>query len=329
MKIFSTRALPEPFKQSFVDQGHILTEWIEKRDLSPRELIDHTQACDALFSVGKNKINADFLVACPQLRVIALCSVGYDNVDVPEATKRGIPVGNTPGVLSKATADTAFLLMQNVARKAIYRHQEILRGHWGFFDPMADLGIELQGKTLGIYGLGRIGFELAKSCQRAFDMPVIYHNRSHNTVAERELGARRVSFDKLLQESDVLSVHANLSAETAGIFNRRTFSKMKTSAIFINTARGGIHNETDLRWALEEGQLWGAGLDVTNPEPMVPDNPLLLMPNVAILPHIGSATLETRMKMMQLTVENILAGLNGQRLPNCVNPEVYNGAFHR
>src|SRR5690606_31272457 len=138
-------------------------------------------------------------------------------------------------------------------------------------------------------GLGRIGFELARSCRHAFDMPVIYHNRSHNARAEHELNARRVSFDALLQQSDVLSVHANLSKETEGIFNRHAFSKMKPSSIFINTARGAIHNETDLRLALEAGQIWGAGLDVTHPEPMDPRNPLLDMPNVAILPHIGSA----------------------------------------
>ncbi len=327
MNIFVTRALPEIIKQSLMDEGHTVSEWTEKRDLLPAELIDHTQANDALFSIGKNQIDKHFLAACPHLSVVALCSVGYDNVDVAEATKRGIPIGNTPGVLSKATADTAFLLIQNVARKAIYNHKEILRGNWGFFDPMANLGVELQGKTLGIYGLGRIGIELARSCHHAFDMPVIYHNRSHNELAERELGARRLFFDELLEQSDVLSVHANLSEETEGIFNRHAFSKMKASAIFINTARGAIHNETDLRLALEEGQIWGAGLDVTHPEPMDPNNPLLQMPNVAILPHIGSATIETRMKMMQLTVENVLAGLTGQRLPYCVNPQVYDDAL--
>ncbi|PPL02395.1 2-hydroxyacid dehydrogenase [Parapedobacter indicus] len=323
MKIFVTRALPEIIKQSLANEGHIVSEWTEKRDLSPAELTDYSLANDALFSIGKNQIDKHFLTACSHLRVIALCSVGYDHVDVDEATKFGIPIGNTPGVLSKATADTAFLLIQNVARKAIYNHKEILRGNWGFFDPMANLGIELHGKTLGIYGLGRIGFELARSCRYAFDMPVIYYNRSHNERAEHELNARRVSFDELLQQSDVLSVHANLSEETEGIFDRHAFSKMKASSIFINTARGAIHNETDLQLALEEGQIWGAGLDVTHPEPMAPGNPLLAMPTVAILPHIGSATIETRMKMMQLTVENILAGLNGQRLPYCVNPKVY------
>lgn len=321
--IFITRNVPALIKQSLIDHGHTLSEWTERRDLTADELIQRAKRCDALFSVGANQLNKQFLHACNHLRVIALCSVGYDQADVTEATKLGIPVGNTPGVLSKATADVAFLLMQNVARKAIHKHKEILRGNWGFFDPMAELGIELQGKTLGIFGLGRIGYEMAKSCHRAFDMRIIYHNRGHNETAEKELDARRVSFDELLQQSDVLSVHANLSRETRGLFSHDAFSKMKASAIFINTARGSLHNEPDLLQALERGAIWGAGLDVTDPEPMAADNPLLQLPNVAVLPHIGSATIETRMKMMQLTVENLIAGLSSKRLPYCVNPEVY------
>jgi len=323
MNIFVTRALPDRFRRALTEAGHTVSEWTEKRDLSAQELMAACLVADALFSVGKNAIDCAFLDACSHLRVIALCSVGYDNVDIGEATRRGIPIGNTPGVLSKATADTAFLLMQSVARKAFHKHKEILRGHWGFFDPMSDLGIELRGKTLGIFGLGRIGMELARSCRSAFDMPVIYHNRGHNEEAEKELGAQRVTFDELLRQSDVLSVHANLSKETTGIFNRDAFSRMKTSSIFINTARGAIHHESDLYRALEEGLIWGAGLDVTHPEPMDPSHPLLQMPNVAVLPHIGSATLETRTAMMELTVENILAGLDGRRLPYCVNPQVY------
>ncbi len=323
MNIFITREIHPTIKQSLIDNGFFLSEWKAKRDLTTDELIEHARASDALFSIGGNPIDKQFLDACGHLKVIALCSVGYDHVDVAEATKRGIPISNTPGVLSKTTADTAFLLMQNVARKAIHKHKEILRGNWGFFDPLADLGMELQGKTLGIYGLGRIGFEMAKSCRYAFDMPVIYHNRSRNEEAEKELGAQKVSFEELLQQSDILSVHANLSKETQGIFNLEAFSAMKGSAIFINTARGLMHNETDLRYALENEMIWGAGLDVTDPEPMAADNPLLNMPNVAILPHIGSATLETRIKMMQLTAENLIAGLTGKRLPHCINPAVY------
>lgn len=323
MKVFITRQVPPVIKQAFTDQGFQTAEWTERRNLTPEELIRYAKESDGLFSVGSNRIDRSFLQECRHLKVIALCSVGYDRVDVPVATELGIPIGNTPGVLSKTTADTAFLLMQNVARKALHMHKEILRGNWDFFDPMANLGVELTGKTLGIYGLGRIGFELAKSCRLAFDMPVIYHNRGRNEQAEKELGARRVSFDELLRQSDVLSVHANLSDETREVFNRDTFSKMKSAAIFINTARGQLHREDDLRQAIETGTIWGAGLDVTNPEPSASDNPLLDMPTVAVLPHIGSATVETRMKMMQLTVANIIAGLRDEKLPHCVNPEVY------
>ena len=323
MKIYITRQVPDRVKLALTSQGFEISEWTAKRNLTPEELIYHAKQSDGLFSVGGNQIDRNFLTECRHLKVIALCSVGYDRVDVAAATELGIPIGNTPGVLSKTTADTAFLLMQNVARKAMHLHKEILRGNWGFFDPMADLGFELTGKTLGIYGLGRIGMEMAKSCQRAFDMPVIYHNRSRNEQAESELDARWVPFDELLQQSDVLSVHANLSNETRGVFNRDAFSRMKPSAIFINTARGQLHHEEDLRHAIETGTIWGAGLDVTNPEPSASDNPLLNMPTVAVLPHIGSATIETRMKMMQLTVNNLIAGLRDEQLPHCVNPEVY------
>ena len=226
MKVFITRQVPSVIKQAFIDQGFQTAEWTERRNLTPEELIRYAKESDGLFSVGSNRIDRSFLQECRHLKVIALCSVGYDRVDVPAATELGIPIGNTPGVLSKTTADTAFLLMQNVARKALHMHKEILRGNWDFFDPMANLGVELTGKTLGIYGLGRIGFELAKSCRLAFDMPVIYHNRGRNEQAEKELGARRVSFEELLRQSDILSVHANLSDETREVFNRDTFSKM-------------------------------------------------------------------------------------------------------
>lgn len=321
--VFITRQVPESILRKLADRGHTYTVWTERRDLTSDELISFSQQTEALFSVGGHPIDSRFLNACPHLRTIALCSVGYDHVDIQEATRLGIPVGNTPGVLSKTTADTAFLLMQLVARKAIHKHKQILRGDWGFFDPMADLGIELRGKTLGIFGLGRIGYEMARSAKSAFDMSIIYHNRGHHQQAEQELGARRVSFEELLQHSDVLSVHSNLNEETRNRFNRQTFSLMKPTSIFINTARGALHNEKDLLEALESGVIWGAGLDVTNPEPSAPDNPLLDLPTVAVLPHIGSATYETRMKMMQLTVDNILAGLDGKPLPHCVNPEVY------
>jgi lactate dehydrogenase-like 2-hydroxyacid dehydrogenase len=247
--------------------------------------------------------------------VIALHSVGYDNVDVPAAKALNIPIGNTPGVLSAATADTAFLLMLAVSRKAFYSHKKIIKGEWKNYEPSPELGIEVNGKTLGIFGLGKIGLEMAKKCIGAYNMSVIYHNRSRNEEAEKEIGARYVSFEELLAQSDVLSVHTALTPETKDKFTLDVFKQMKPNSIFINTARGGIHNERDLIKALEEKIIWGAGLDVTNPEPMDKDNPLLLMENVAVLPHIGSATEETRAAMAQIIVKNILAGLKGEKLP--------------
>lgn len=322
MNVFITREIPNEIKQPLIDEGHNVEEWTEKRVMTDTELIDHCKHADALLCISQ-KLDNKFFEECSQLIVVATNSVGFDHIDVAKATEFKIPIGNTPDVLSKATSDIAFLLMQNVARKAIFWHKEIVQGNWNFFDPFKDLGFDLKGKTLGIFGLGRIGLDLAKSAKGAFDMPIIYHNRSRNDEAENELAAKYVSFEELLQQSDVISVHANLTDENEGIFNKSTFEKMKPTAIFINTARGGLHNETDLIAALKAGTIGGAGLDVTNPEPMDKDNPLLEMQNAFVLPHIGSATIETRTAMANLSVQNILAGLKGERLPECVNPEVY------
>jgi len=305
------------------DAGLEIIQWTERRDLTPRELIDHCKPVDALLSAGGNRIDKAFLTACSHLKVVSLHSVGYDKVDIPAATALKIPVGNTPGVLSDATADIAFLLILATSRKAFYMHNTIVRGEWGFFEPTANLGIEIRGKTLGIFGMGKIGFELAACCASAFHMNIIYHNRNRNVYAEKALNAVWVSFDELLKRSDVLSVNTALTPETKGKFNKEVFVKMKPSAIFINAARGAIHNEPDLMEALQKKIIWGAGLDVTDPEPMHRDNPLLQMPNVSVLPHIGSATVETRNAMAVIAAENVIAGLKGERLVFVVNPEVY------
>jgi glyoxylate reductase len=323
MKVFITREIPEVGLKKLKDAGIEIVEWKEKRELTQPELIQQCKQCDALIAAGYNKMDAHFLDECRHLKVIALHSVGYDNVDIAEADRLKIPVGNTPGVLSGPTADIAFLLMLAVSRKAFYLHQKILNGDWKFFEPTANLGIQLYDKTIGIYGLGNIGYEMAKRCAGAFNMKVIYHNRHRNLAAEEELKAVYVSFEELLERSDVLSVHTNLTKETQGKFDKAVFEKMKRTSIFINTARGAIHNEEDLIKALQNGTIWGAGLDVTNPEPMKKDNPLLTMPNAAVLPHIGSATVETRDEMANIVTENVIAALNGKRIPFPVNPEVY------
>lgn len=321
MNVFITKQIPQKGLDLLQEAGISYT--IAERTLSQEELIGRVKEYDALLSAGFVKADAVLLEACSHLKVLSLFSVGYDNVDLAAATRLGIPVGNTPGVLSRATADTAFLLMLAVSRKAFYNYHKILDGKWQEFEPVADLGVELDGKTLGIFGLGKIGYEMARKCRAAFDMPVIYHNRKRNEEAEKELGARYLSFEELLAQSDVLSVHANFSPQTKELFNKEAFGKMKRNAIFVNTARGGLHHEADLKAALESNTIWGAGLDVTNPEPMDPANPLLKMPNVCVLPHIGSATVETRDAMAVLAANNVIAGLNGERLPTIVNAEVY------
>lgn len=315
MKVFISGNIASVGIKELEENNISITQWKENRQITAEELIEACQDQDALISVGPNKINAQFLKACSHLKVIALHSVGYDQVDVAAAKKINIPVGNTPGVLSSATADTAFLLMLAVSRKAFFSHKKIIKGEWKNYEPSPELGIEVNGKTLGIFGLGKIGLEMAKKCKAAYQMKVIYHNRSRNEEAEREIGAKYVSFEELLAQSDVLSVHTALTPETKGKFTLDVFKQMKPNSIFINTARGGIHNEKDLIKALEEKMIWGAGLDVTNPEPMDKNNPLLAMENVAVLPHIGSATEETRAAMAQIIVKNIVAGLKGEKLP--------------
>lgn len=296
----------------------------ENENLSYEEWLKYCQNADAILNVGGDfKYDKTFFKTCPNVKAIALYSVGFDHVNIKEASQRNIPIGNTPDVLSRATSDVAFLLMQSVARRASYNFQKIKDGNWNTFDPLHALGQELYGKTLGIFGLGRIGFEMAEKARKAFDMKIIYHNRSHNEQAERELEATYVSFEELIQNSDVLSIHANFTPEQANLFNHSVFEKMKPNSIFINTARGGFHHQRDLYNALVEGEIWGAGLDVTNPEPMSADDPILELSSVCILPHIGSATIEARNGMARLAAGNLIAFSKGDKMPHCANPEVY------
>ncbi|KAF2337733.1 2-hydroxyacid dehydrogenase [Flavobacterium ginsenosidimutans] len=323
MKVFINKNIPEAGIKLLQDKGINFTINPTENVLSREELIKFCNENDALLNVGSNNLDEDFFQQCPNLKGIALFSVGFDSVNIPSANSRKIPVGNTPDVLSRATSDVAFLLMQSVARKSFFNHKRILNNDWGSFDPLANLGQELYGKTLGIFGLGRIGFEMAKKCKAAFGMNIIYHNRSHNETAEKELDAKYVNFETLLSQSDVLSVHSNYTEENNEIFNKNAFAKMKRNAIFINTARGKFQNEKDLFDALTNDIIWGAGLDVTNPEPMKPDNPLLSLSNCCILPHIGSATYEARNAMAVCAAQNIIALFEGKKMPFCVNEEVY------
>jgi glyoxylate reductase len=321
VRVFISRDLPAIAAASLREAGFDLTARPTDDPLPQAELIEVSKKNHALLCIVSDKIDAHFLNECKHLEIISQFGVGYDNINIPEATRLGIPVGNTPGAMSDATADVAFGLMINVSRKMFYMHKTIAAGKWSYFRPKANLGFELKNKTLGIFGMGRIGMEMAMRCRGAYNMKVIYHNRTRNTEAEKTLGATWVSFDNLLSQSDILSVHSVLSEETKGLFDRTAFRKMKRSSVFINTSRGLVHNEIDLIASLQAGEIWGAGLDVTNPEPMKPDNPLLSMENVAILPHIGSATEEARSEMGRLAALNIIEFYKNGRIPHLVNPE--------
>lgn len=322
MRVFVNKRIPEIGLKIMKENG--LDVFIPENDnLSDEQWLKYCQDSDLILNVGFHKFDREFFEQCPNLKAIALLSVGFDHVDIKEANSRNIPIGNTPDVLSVATADTAFLLMQSVARRSSFYFERVKNGEWGDFDPLFALGQELTGKTLGIFGLGRIGFEMAKKAKYAFDMNIIYHNRNHNEEAEKELDAKYVSFDELVEQSDVLSIHANFKPEQSELFNAEIFSKMKTNAIFINTARGGFQNEHDLYEALINKEIWGAGLDVTNPEPMSKENPLLGLSNVCVLPHIGSATEEARNGMAKMAADNLVAFSKGEKMPNCANEEVY------
>lgn len=321
-KVFVTRDIPSIGVDLLRKENFSIDIWPHDRPIPAADLIESGKKANAVLCLSSDKINANFLNECSHLDIISQFAAGYDNIDVAEATRLGIPLGYSPGAMSEATADIAFGLMLAVSRKFFYMHKMIVNGQWSHFRPKANLGMEMKGKTLGIFGLGRIGIEMGKRCRGAYDMRIIYHNRKPNPEAEKLLGAEYVSMDELLKQSDVLSVHSTLSSETKHIFNKDAFAKMKPTAIFINTARGSVHNEADLIEVLNNGTIWGAGLDVTSPEPMKAGNPLLDMENVAVLPHIGSATIEARNEMSRLAAVNIIEFYKSGKVPNIINPEV-------
>ncbi len=322
-KVLITKDIPSKGVELLEEAGLEVSVYRGESNLTDEELSAKCKEVDLLMNVGQYRLSKTFLEDNKHLKGIALASVGYDHIDLATATALNIPVSNTPDVLSGATADVAFLLMLAVSRKAFARGREILDGKWKGFGFTQELGQELNGKTLGIFGLGRIGIEMAKKAKGAYNMDIIYHNRNRNEEAEQLLGARYVDFDTLLAEGDVISVHTNLSDETLHKFNAEAFKKMKSNAIFINTARGSIHHEADLMAALQNGEIWGAGLDVTDPEPMSAGSPLLQMSNVCVLPHIGSATVETRTAMVEMASKNLIAAISGDKMPQILNANVY------
>ncbi len=320
-RVFVTRRIPA----AGLDQvrAHCDAE-VWDGDLPPPHdtLLKKVADCDGLVALLTDRIDAGLLDAAPRLKVVSNYAVGFNNIDVPACTARGVCVGNTPGVLTDATADMAFCLLIAAARRLVDGHEYGRAGKWKTWEPLGHLGQDLAGRTLGVVGMGRIGYALARRCRHGWDMKVLYFDVHRSEKAETDLGARRVDLDELLAQADFVSVHTDLNDSTRGLFNRTTFRKMKPTAVFVNTARGPIVVEADLVEALKSGVIFAAGLDVTDPEPPVPGSPLYGVPNLIVAPHIASATVGTRNAMADICARNLLAGLRGEALPAWVNPEV-------
>jgi len=292
----------------------------ESLEPAPNEWLKANLAdADGLFLTFNMRLDERLLSYAPRLKVAAQAAVGYDNVDVAACTRRGIPFGNTPGGLVDATADLAFALLLCSMRRVTDGWDMVRRGEWKNIFQIP-FGVDLAGKRLGIVGMGQIGAAVAQRA-KAFKMHVQYTNRRRRPDDE-DIGAQFVPLDQLLATSDAIVVLTPLTEETRGMFGEREFRMMKPTARFINVARGPIVQTDALVKALKEGWIAYAALDVTDPEPIPADHPLLQLPNVLITPHIGSATDETRDRMALLAAENLLAGLFGRPLPACVNPEV-------
>lgn len=297
----------------------------EDRPLSRAELLAKIGDKDGVIGLLTDRIDAGFFDAAPKLRGYANYAVGYDNIDVAEATRRGIPVSNTPGVLTDATAELAWALLFAVARRVVESDTVMRAGGWSGWGPLQFLGADVCGRTLGIVGAGRIGTAMALM-SRGFRMPVVYSSSSgrRNEVLEKELGAKLVSFEELLAQADYVSLHAPLTPQSRHLFNAETFRRMKSSAIIVNTGRGPLIKEDDLVVALREGWIAGAGLDVYEFEPRMAEG-LAALPNTVLLPHIGSATTSTRENMALMAARNLLAMLAGDRPETCLNPEALGG----
>jgi len=316
-KVFVTRLIPSKgldLIRDFCDAD------IWPGELPPphEEIIQRVRDVEGMVSLLTDKIDAGVMDAAPRLKVISNMAVGVDNVDIAAATARKLPVGNTPGVLTDATADQTFALLLAAARHVVEGEKFVRSGKWITWSPGLLLGADLVGATLGIIGFGRIGQAVAKRAQ-GFDLRVIYHD----PTAQPAFGASSVDLQALLRESDFVTLHVPLNPATHHLVDAGFLSKMKPTAILVNTSRGGVVDQSSLYDALKSKRIFAAALDVTDPEPLAMDSPLLELENCLIVPHLGSASKHTRDMMSYLAAQNLIAGLKGERLPNCVNPEVY------
>jgi glyoxylate reductase len=295
--------------------------WKDDLPPSPAELVELLRGCAGALTMVTDRIDAALLDAAPGLRVVSTFAVGYDNIDVAAATARGVVICNTPGVLTEATADATFSLLLAAARRIPEGIAYVRDGEWRAWRPMVLLGRDIHAATLGIVGLGRIGRAVARRA-RGFEMRVLYHGRARQPDAERALGVEYAPLDELLAASNFVSLHCALTPATRGLIGAREFGIMRPDAILINAARGPVVDTDALVAALRDGQIGGAALDVTDPEPLPADHPLIGLPNAIVVPHTASSTVATRDRMADLAARNILAVLGGTPPPAIVNPAV-------
>jgi len=287
-----------------------------------QELLSQSAGIEGLHLIWLDHIDEEYLDAAPNLRVLSTYAVGHDNIDLAACTQRGIPVGFAPNAVTEATADTAFALLLAASRRIKEGVDFVKAGQWGEWSPYTLLGNDVYGKTIGIVGLGRIGQSIARRA-RGFNMRIVYHNRRPNPQAEQELGAEYRSLEALLAEADAVVLATPGGADTRHLINKAALGQMKKSAYLVNVGRGTIVDQEALFEALSSGIISGAGLDVTDPEPLPSDHPLLTLENCTIIPHIGTASWETRALMARVSVDNLLRGLRGEKMQFCANPEVY------
>ncbi|MEO0534571.1 MAG: D-glycerate dehydrogenase [Cyanobacteria bacterium P01_A01_bin.123] len=319
--VFVTRRLPTDLDA--LNEIATVDVWPERQP-PPYDILRQKAAqVDGLLCLLTDRIDAALISASPNLKVISQMAVGFDNIDVAAATARGIPVGNTPGVLTEATADLTWALLMATARQVVAGDRFTRSGAWTTWEPDLLLGPDVAGATLGILGFGRIGQAVARRAQ-GFGMTVYYCGRQPvDKDIARSLDVTFLEFEPLLQKSDFVTIHTPLTPGTHHLFDAAAFAQMKPTARLINTARGAIVDSDALYQALKTGQIAGAAIDVTEPEPIPIDSRLLSLDNLIITPHIGSASVQTRRKMADIAIENLTAGLRSEQLIYCVNPEIY------
>lgn len=320
-RVFVTRRIPEAGLRQVreVCEVHLWDELLPPpKEVILREVVD----CDGLLCLLTDPIDAEVIGAGRRLRVISQFAVGVDNIDLAAATERGIPVGHTPGVLTEATADMTFALLMAAARRIPEGIQKVRAGEWRTWEPLGLLGADVWKATLGIIGLGRIGTAVARRAG-GFAMRVLYYDPTRRPDLEAALGVEYAPLDDLLAQADFVTLHCPLAPETHRLIGERALRRMKPTAVLINAARGAVVDTDALVRALREGWIAAAALDVTDPEPLPADHPLLALPNCIVVPHIASATVSARDRMAMMAAENLLAGLRGERMPYCANPQVY------